>query len=94
MALPAAPAIDAPARGRPSAAKLAERLERARLRNVLLKDENRGLLVEVGRLGVELVALARRAELAIMADRPDVAIAVAGRLESLGEACKRRGGAA
>lgn len=91
MAAPAAPRTNNP-NGRPSAAKLADRLERSRLRNVLLVADARAHRTEIGILGAELVALARRIELAITAERPDVAYHVAGRLEVLGQACIRRGG--
>jgi hypothetical protein len=91
--LPLAPRTNNPA-GRPSAKKLAERLDASRRRNVDLVAERRSLLDEVARLGAELVALSRRIELAINAERDDVALHVAGRLEDLGHACQRRGGVA
>jgi hypothetical protein len=80
--------------GRPSNAVLNERLARAREVNGLIRTENRALLEELARIGSEIVALGRRVELAITADRPDVAMHVAGRLDDLGQACVRRGGAA
>lgn len=76
--------------GRPSNATLVARNESLRDYNELLRLEVRQLLDEVGRLGVELVASASRIDLALTADRPDVALHVAGRLDDLGQACLRR----
>jgi hypothetical protein len=79
--------------GRPSNAQLADRLERSRLRNVLLAEELRALAVERQALGTEIGALSRRIDLAIRADRPDVAMHVAGRLDALASSLTRRGAA-
>lgn len=94
MAIAAAPGRTNNPNGRPSNALLQERLERSREANGLIRTENRVLLDEVARLGAELVALASRIGMALTADRPDVAMHVAGRLDDLGQACIRRGGRA
>lgn len=84
-------APDAVGRGRPSNALLADRLERSRLRNVSLTDELRALQRERSDLATEIAALSARIELAIHADRPDVALHVAGRLDALAASLTRRG---
>lgn len=94
MALVAAPRRTNNPSGRPSNARLLERNATLRDYNELLRTEIRQLLDEVGRVGVELVALSSRIDMALSADRPDVALHVAGRIEELGRACVRRGGRA
>jgi hypothetical protein len=79
--------------GRPSNAQLTDRLQRSRLRNGLLAEEVRALHYERDAVGSEIEALARRIEYAIGADRPDVAMHVAGRLEALAHSLQRRGAA-
>lgn len=51
-----------------------------------LADERSGLATELG-------ALSRRIQLAIHAERPDVALQVAGRLDALADSLDRRGAA-
>jgi hypothetical protein len=80
--------------GRPSNALLQERLGRARQVNTVLRTENHSLLAEVARLGAELIAIGSRLDMALTADRPDLALHFAGRIDSLGRSCQRRGGAA
>lgn len=94
MAVAAIPRISNNPHGRPSNAVLQGRLDRSREVNTLLRAENRSLLSEVARLGSELIAIGSRIELAYAAGRPDVAMHVAGRLDSLGRSCVRRGGGA
>lgn len=91
MAVAAVPRISNNPNGRPSNAVLQGRLDRSREVNSLLRAENRSLLAEVARLGSELISIGSRIELAYTAGRPDVAMHVAGRLDSLGRACIRRG---
>lgn len=79
--------------GRPSNAQLGDRLERSRLRNVSLTDELRALRLERSDLASEIAALSSRIELAIHADRPDIALHVAGRLDALAASMTRRGAA-
>jgi hypothetical protein len=79
--------------GRPSAAKLAERLERSRLRVTVLQDEIVAMAAEREDVATEVRALSARIQLAIHADRPDVALHVAGRLDALGRSLTRRGAA-
>lgn len=86
-------AVAGAVRGRPSAARLTQRLERARLRILVLTDELAALLAERASLASEISALSRRIELAIRADRPDVAMHVAGRLDGLATSLTRRGAA-
>lgn len=86
-------AVAGAVQGRPSNAQLTDRLERSRLRNVLLSEELRALRCERDDLGTEIEALSRRIEYAIGAERPDVALHVAGRLEALAHSLQRRGAA-
>lgn len=79
--------------GRPSSADLSSRLERSRLRAVVLQDEVTALTAELGIAGDEIEALSRRMEMAIMAGRDDVALHVAGRLEALAHSLQRRSAA-
>lgn len=79
--------------GRPSAAKLADRLERSRLRNGILADEVRALELERLDVADEVRALSARVQLAIHSDRPDLALHVAGRLDALAASLTRRGAA-
>lgn len=79
--------------GRPSAAVLADRLERSRLRNAVLAEELRALAAERTAIADEIGALSRRIDLSIRADRPDVAMHVAGRLDALAASLTRRGAA-
>lgn len=79
--------------GRPSAAKLADRLERSRLRNVLLVEELRAVSREREQLADEIGALSRRIALELRLGRPDVAMHVAGRLDALAASLTRRGAA-
>ncbi len=79
--------------GRPSNADLTARLERSRLRAVVLADEVAALEAERADVGSEIEALSRRIEIAVHADRPDVAMHVAGRLEALAHSLVRRGAA-
>lgn len=58
-----------------------------------LQDEVSALCLERDALGTEIEALSRRIDLAIRADRPDVAMHVAGRLEALAHSLIRRGAA-
>jgi hypothetical protein len=81
-------------RGRPSNAQLTGRLGRAREVNGLLRTENHSLLAEVARLGAELIAIGSRIDMALTADRPDLALHFAGRIDQLGRSCQRRGGVA
>jgi hypothetical protein len=76
--------------GRPSNAVLGERLERAHLRAAVLATELVARDAETAALAVELSALSRRVQLAIHAERPDVALHVAGRLDALAESLARR----
>lgn len=80
-------------RGRPSNSVLSDRLERSRHVNTLLRIENRALRSELTEVGVEISALSSRTVMAIHADRPDVALHVAGRLDALAESLSRRGAA-
>lgn len=80
--------------GRPSNARLTERLERSRLRGVILADEVNALHAERAATGVEVEALSRRLQIAFWNERPDVALHVAGRLEALARSLQRRGTAA
>lgn len=80
-------------RGRPSAVQLTDRLERSRLRNVSLTDELRALHHERSAVAVEVKALSARIQLAIHADRPDLALHVAGRLDALAASLDRRSAA-
>ena len=59
-----------------------------------LEDELTALLAEGVAVADELAALAHRIELAIHAERDDIALHVAGRLASLAESWHRRGTAA
>lgn len=86
-------AVAGAVQGRPSNAQLTDRLERSRLRNVLLTEELRALHLERSDLGSEIEALSRRIEYAIGAGRDDVALHVAGRLEALAHSLQRRGAA-
>lgn len=63
----------------------------SRLRD--LADEVRAQHAENADLADELTALSRRIELAFRADRPDVALSVAGRLDSLAASLRRRSAA-
>lgn len=72
--------------GRPSNASQAERIAN-------LRDELHALRCERADLGTEIEALSRRIEYAIGAERPDVALHVAGRLEALAHSLQRRGAA-
>lgn len=56
-----------------------------------LEDEVSALECERADTAVELRALSRRIELAIHAERPDVALHVAGRLDHLAASMFRRG---
>jgi uncharacterized protein YlxW (UPF0749 family) len=58
-----------------------------------LQDEITALLAERHDVGTEIEALSRRMEMAVMADRPDVALHVAGRLEALAHSLIRRSAA-
>jgi len=58
-----------------------------------LQDEVAALHSERDALGTEIEALSRRIDLAIRADRPDIAMHVAGRLEALAHSLIRRGAA-
>jgi hypothetical protein len=78
-------------RGRPSNLQLTDRLERSRLRNTVLAEEIRALTSERTAVADELAGLSRRIDLAIRADRPDVAMHVAGRLDALATSLNRRG---
>jgi hypothetical protein len=71
-------------RGRQSAA--AEQI-------VDLELELIAMQVERTALASEMLALSRRIQLAIHADRPDVALHVAGRLDALAASLTRRGAA-
>ena len=77
--------------GRPSNALLTERLERSRLRVAVLQDEIAALAAARETVATEVRALSARIQLAIHADRPDVALHVAGRLDALGRSLTRRG---
>ena len=79
--------------GRPSNAQLGDRLERANLRIVVLSDEVTALHAERADVASEISALSRRIDLAIRADRPDIAMHVAGRLDALAASLSRRGAA-
>jgi hypothetical protein len=79
--------------GRPSNAILTQRLERAHLRAAVLSTEIAALTSERDLLSTELGALSRRIQIAIHADRPDVALHVAGRLDALAASLARRGAA-
>lgn len=94
MVIAAAPQATNNPNGRPSNAVLLQRNASLRDYNELLRTEIRQLLAEVGRVGTELVALSSRIDMALTADRPDVALHVAGRIGELGQACIRRGGRA
>lgn len=83
--------IEVLGRGRPSNSQLSDRLERSRLRNAVLADEVRALRAERATVAIEIKALSSRVELAIHADRPDVALHVAGRLDALAASLERRG---
>lgn len=54
------------------------------------EDELRALRLERSDLASEIAALSARIELAIHADRPDVALHVAGRLDALAASLTRR----
>lgn len=56
-----------------------------------LQDEIAALAAEREDLADELAALSRRIQLAIHANRPDVALHVAGRLDALAVSLTRRG---
>lgn len=56
-----------------------------------LEDELTALTAERESVGVEIEALSRRMEIAIMAGRDDVALHVTGRLEALAHSLRRRG---
>jgi hypothetical protein len=58
-----------------------------------LQEEVAVLLSELYAVGTEIEALSRRIDLAIRADRADVAMHVAGRLEALAHSLQRRGAA-
>lgn len=58
-----------------------------------LQDEVAALLAEMAAIGAEVEALSRRIDLAIRAERADVAMHVAGRLEALAHSLQRRGAA-
>jgi hypothetical protein len=66
-------------------------IEVERLRDAEL--ELAALAVERSDLASELLALSRRIQLAIHAERPDVALHVAGRLDALAASLTRRGAA-
>jgi hypothetical protein len=80
--------------GRPSNTQLSDRLERSRLRVTVLQDEIVAMAAEREDVATEVRALSARIQLAIHADRPDVALHVAGRLDALGRSLTRRGSAA
>lgn len=85
MATPTAPsAVRLEGKGRQPAA-----IERMRD----LEDELTALAAERSDVGTEIEALSRRIAFAIAADRPDVAMHVAGRLEALAHSLTRRGAA-
>lgn len=86
--------IEGAVMGRPSAVALTDRLQRAQLRNSVLRDELAALHAERDGLAVEIRALSARLQLAITADAPLVALQVAGRLDALGVSLQRRGDAA
>lgn len=79
--------------GRPSNAQLSDRLERSRLRVQVLTDEIVALAAEREDIAIEVKALSARLQLALHADRPDVALHVAGRLDALATSMTRRGAA-
>lgn len=58
-----------------------------------LEDELAALAAERTDLADEIGVLSRRIDLAIRADRPDVAMHVAGRLDALAASLTRRGAA-
>lgn len=58
-----------------------------------LIDEIRALRAERSEVAAELEALSRRIQLAIHAERPDIALHVAGRLDALAASLTRRGAA-
>jgi hypothetical protein len=86
-------AVAGPGRGRPSNVQLSDRLERSRMRNAILADENRALELERANVATEIRALSARVQLAIHSDRPDLALHVAGRLDALAASLTRRGAA-
>lgn len=57
------------------------------------RDEISALEAERDATATEVRALSARIQLAIHADRPDVALHVAGRLDALGHSLSRRGAA-
>lgn len=59
-----------------------------------LEDEVRALHAERASVGAEVRALSARIAIAVRADRPDLALQVAGRLQSLGDQLLRRGNVA
>lgn len=58
-----------------------------------LQDEIVAMAAEREDVATEVRALSARIQLAIHADRPDVALHVAGRLDALGRSLTRRGAA-
>lgn len=58
-----------------------------------LEDELAAVAAERSDLADEIAALSRRIDLAIRADRPDVAMHVAGRLDALAASLTRRSAA-
>lgn len=58
-----------------------------------LENELAAVTAERSQLADEIGALSRRIDLAIRADRPDVAMHVAGRLDALAASLTRRGAA-
>jgi uncharacterized protein YlxW (UPF0749 family) len=91
MALAATPPpTDQP---RPSLTALRGRKPDRRTEVADLQDELHALHAERNDVGTEIEALSRRIEYAIGAERPDVALHVAGRLEALAHSLQRRGAA-
>lgn len=80
-------------RRRPSNVELTERLARARSINSSLRLELRTVNAERVALGSDLAALSNRIQLAIRADRPDLAMEVAFRLSVFAASQTRKGSA-
>lgn len=93
MAIDTADLVFVNPRRRPSRAELTERLARARTINSALRLEIRSIRVEQIALGSEMTGLSNRIQLAIRAERPDIAMHVAGRLAVLGASQTRKGSA-
>ncbi len=88
-------AIAGAVRGRPSAAMLAERLDRSRRVNVDLRMELRAERREGAVFATEIRAHAARIYLAAQSDRPDLALHEAGVIGALADRhLRQRGGAA